>query len=328
MQKIVFLSALIVVGARVGMAQVAGSAGGFGGNASGNAGTSAVYGSNGDPAQNERNKRRDYNDGASTFIDGSILMNVKADEYVAVFGVMEEGKTPEEANEKMDATIASFKTSLRDFAIKDDDIFVDFVAQNRIYEYRIEGKLVIEELAGFELKKNVSIHFKDKLLVDKLAVAAARFQIFDLIKVDYLVKDMAAIQARLQAQTMGIIKRKVESYQNLLGIKSLDATQIVADKPSVYFPIEQYSSYVAAESQNVSVRFGDAVGIRKEARKSRTTYFKPLSGDSFDTVINPVIIEPVVQFTTYIKVKYETPEGRKRANQTAAQRRYGGFGGY
>ena len=307
MQKIVLLSLLLVAGTRAGFAQ-------FAGNAADNESSAATY--NSDPTQNERSKRRaNDNDGASTFIEGSILMNVKADEYVAIFGVIEEGKTPAAASDKMDATIANFKTSLRDLAIKDDDIFVDFVAQNRIYEYRVEEKIAVEEMSGFELKKNVSIHFKDKLLVDKLALAAARAQIYDLIKVDYVVKDREAIQAKLQVQTMAIIQRKAQSYEKLLGIKPLDATQVVADKPSVYFPIEQYSSYTAAESQSINLRYGNAVEIRKEARKSRTTYFKPLSGDGFDTVISPILIEPVVQFTTYIKVKFETPASRKKVRR-------------
>src|SRR6476619_7226339 len=41
----------------------------------------------------------------STFVDASVLLNVKADEYVAVFSVAAEGDTPAECNTKMDATI-------------------------------------------------------------------------------------------------------------------------------------------------------------------------------------------------------------------------------
>ncbi len=36
------------------------------------------------------------------------------------------------------------------------------------------GEIAREKLVGFELKKNVSIHFKDKMLIDKLVVAASR----------------------------------------------------------------------------------------------------------------------------------------------------------
>ena len=63
--------------------------------------------------------------------------------------------------------------------------FVDFMAQNKIYGFEVAGDIAREKLVGFELKKNVSIHYKDKTLLDKIVVAASRSQIFDLIKVDY-----------------------------------------------------------------------------------------------------------------------------------------------
>jgi hypothetical protein len=43
----------------------------------------------------------------------------------------------------------------------------------------------------------------------------------------------------------------------------------------------------------------------EQARKPRTFYFNALTGDGFDRVVNPVVLEPVVQFTLYVKVKYE-----------------------
>jgi hypothetical protein len=43
----------------------------------------------------------------------------------------------------------------------------------------------------------------------------------------------------------------------------------------------------------------------QSARKSRTFFFNALDADGFDQVINPVVIEPVVQFTLFLKVKYE-----------------------
>ncbi|RYG56679.1 DUF541 domain-containing protein, partial [bacterium] len=174
-----------------------------------------------------------------------------------------------------------------------------------------------EQLAGFVLKKNVSIHFKDKTLVDQLGVVAARSEIYDLIKVDYLVKDREAIKAQLQAQTFAIIKRKADLYQNALGLKLPPLTQIVLDKPSVYYPIEQYDSYKASEESSVTM--SNREYVIQNALKTSTVYFNPLSGADFDTVVNPTIIEPVVQFTTYIKVRYSSPQKRQRAT---------GFGGF
>lgn len=299
-----------MLGARAGLAQFGGSAaGGFGGSAAygGNAGSAATYGSNysRDPAANERAKRYpSYGEGAAraTFIDAGVLMNVRADEYVAVFAVSAQGATTAESNAKMQATLSSFKQSLRTLGVRDEDLFVDFVAQVRLYAYKIEEQTATEQLVGFELKKNVSIHFKDTLLLDKLAQAASGAGIYDLVKVDYVVREGAAIRERLREQAFLIIRRKAARYQDALGLKLSGPAQVLADLPSVYFPIEQYDSYTAQEAETVELRSSYNL-IR--ARKSRTSYFNPLSPNLFDVVINPVIIEPVVQFTSYIKVKYE-----------------------
>lgn len=308
MKKIVLLAGLMTVIAPMltpsGLAQVSGGVG-------------ANNGSGISPAETEASKRQAMpaelkDDGTSTFVEASILMNVQADEYVAVFGVTEEGKSPDEASTKMEATLAGFKEALKPLGIARENLFVDFVIQNRIYAYRIEGTLAREEITGFELKKNVSIHFKDKTLIDQLVIAAARSQIYDLIKVDYIVKDMAATQAKLQADTIDLLKSKSERYQKLLGVKLFGPMQIVADKPSVYYPVEQYDSYRASESENISTPYDRSRYTVQNARKSRTTYFNPLNGNGFDVVVNPVIIEPVIQFTTYLKVKYEAPKNRKK----------------
>ncbi len=311
MKIVLWTSLLLMASTHAALAQFGGGASG---NAGGFAGNSSAYGNTGStPAQIERSKRLIYSDSKdTTYIEGSILMNVKADEYVAVFAVMTEGKTPGDANLEMDTAIGNFRKSLQALGIQDADVFVDFVTQNRVYEYRLQENVAREELAGFELKKNISIHFQDKLLVDRLVSVAAESQIFDLVKVDYVIKDAAAIQARLQTQTLEIVKRKAAIYQSQLGIPLTSPVQIMLDKPSIYYPMEQYSSYTAAESENISVAYDRNRYTVQNARKSRTTYFNPLSGNDFDTVINPVIIEPVVQFTTYLRVRYATGKPPKK----------------
>ena len=107
---------------------------------------------------------------------------------------------------------------------------------------------------------------------------------------------------------MDIIRQKAALYGTNLGVKLPAPTQVMADSPGVYYPIDQYDSYGAAETERVSPSYNRSRATVISARKSRTTYFNPLDGNGFDAVINPVIVEPVVQFTTYIKVKYAAPK--------------------
>jgi uncharacterized protein YggE len=260
--------------------------------------------------QNERAKRGISRDeippAGSMFLEASVLMNVKADEYVALFGVSQEGATVQECGRKMDAALDRFTGELKQLGIGPNDLYVDFVAQNKIYGYEVTSDIAREKLTGFELKKNVAIHYQDKTLLDRLILAASRCEIYDLIKVDYVVRDTAAVQDRLMTEAARIVKQKVARYERLLGIKLPHPAQVYAEKPSIYYPTEMYDSYVAAESEDVTSGYYRQKYIVQGARKGRTFFFNPLNAKGFDMVINPVVIEPVVQFTLYLKVRYDT----------------------
>lgn len=241
----------------------------------------------------------------SMFVEADVLMNVKADEYVAVFGVAQNGETVAECTEKIDAVVKEFTESLRMLRIGKEDIFVDFIAQPKIFTFELAGDIAREKLAGFEVKKNLSIRYSDPAMLDKLVVAAARSRIYDLIKVDYVVNDISAVQEKLMKEAAATVKTKISRYESLLGITVHTPAQVYAERMAIHYPADMYDSYVAAESEAVQVPPNNQKYIVERARKGKTFVFNGLDGDGFDKVVNPVIVEPVVQFTLYLKVKYE-----------------------
>jgi len=294
---------VLTLAARAGIAQVGGNVG---------------YGQAGGRAraeQNERAKRQLTREempptDTSMFIDASVLMNVKADEFVATFGLAVQAETVETCQEKMIATIAAFTEALKPLGIGPEALFVDFTAQTKVYDYKVEGNLAREQFAGFELKKTVAVRYRDKALIDRLVIAASKAKVYDLVKVDYVVNDLAPIHERLAEAAAAVIKAKAARHERLLGIKHHAPPQVYAERTSAYFPCEMYDSYTAGESQAVSGGL-DRVGTTTQSlRKSRTFYYNPLSAEGFDRVIDPVVLEPVVQFTLYLKLRYKLEKGR------------------
>jgi uncharacterized protein YggE len=264
----------------------------------------------------ERAKRAVSKDDApptatSMFVEASVLMNVAADEHVAVFAVQQECAAVPECNKKMDAVVASFVGSLAPLGVRAEDTFVDFAAQNKIYGFQIMGSVAREELVGFELKKNVSVRFRDHKLLDQLVIAASRANIFDLVKVDYVVRDTAAVQERLMEEAARVVRRKAARYEKLFEVRLAGPPQVYAERPSVHYPTELYDSYTAHESEGVEYNYDRNRHTVQRARKGRTFFFNPLTADGFDAVVNPVVISPVVQFTLYLKVKYELEPARR-----------------
>jgi uncharacterized protein YggE len=289
---------ILTLAARAGIAQVGGNVG---------------YGQVGGRAradQNERAKRHLTREempptDTTMFVDASVLMNVKADEFVATFGVAEEAETVESCHEKMEATVAAFTEAIRPLGVGPGALFVDFAAQTKVYGYKVEGTLAREHLVGFELKKTIAVRYRDKALIDRLVVAASRAKVYDLIKVDYVVTDLAPIQERLAEAAAAVVKAKAARHERLLGIKLRAVPQVYAERSSAYFPTDMYDSYTAGESEAVSGGPDRSRTTVQSLRKSRTFYFNPLNADGFDRVIDPVVLEPVVQFTLYLKLRYE-----------------------
>jgi len=279
--------------ASLGIAQVGGGSAAF----------SQRSRSGADEARANELAKRNVPFGEGRFIDASVLMNVKPDEYVAVFGISEEGKTLALAQSGMDAAVRDFTASLRQLKVNPSEIFVDFVAQNRIYGYDVSKENLAKEIVvGFEVKKNISIRYKDYALLDKMTAAASKSGIFDLVKVDYVVKDIAAARRRIMEEAAKVIKTKMEEQEQLLGVKVGQPTQVMPSHLSVYYPVEMYDSYVAQESEEV---YGYRQGMTvQRARKPRTFYYNPLAAKDFDVAVNPSLIEPAVQFAIYVRVKY------------------------
>jgi uncharacterized protein YggE len=248
----------------------------------------------------------------SSYVDAGILLNQAADSYVAVFSIASDGATPADCGAKSAATLKALTAELAPLGIAAADLAVDWVAQTKVYGYELEGNILQEKLVGYELKENVAVPYRDAAMLEGMTLAAARAQVFDLVKVDYVVKDLAAVHERLMAAASDVIRAKVASYEKLLGIKLVPPVQILAERSAVYYPARLYDNYSAQETEAVGSTSDRQRYTIHGARKSTTFFYNGLDGDGFDTVINPVVTAPQVQFTLYLKLKYEVAGAKGR----------------
>jgi hypothetical protein len=231
------------------------------------------------------------------FVDAKILTSLETTGYVAVFGLMQQAEKVGDANRKLGEQISAFLRSIAPLGIRPEDTYVDFVTQERVYDFAVKGSTAREKLSGFQLKENLMIRYKDHALLDKIVPLAAQEGIFDLIKVDYVTEDLNAIRARMSAESQKIIREKVEAYGKL-GIK-LTPVSVAAESFDTFQPAEAYNSYHAFESGSVDGNFRVV-----EQRKNSTLYFEALSPGKFDTVLTPIDLQPRVQATYFLRIKY------------------------
>jgi len=231
------------------------------------------------------------------FLDAKILTSVETKEYVAVFGLAQEGDTVQAASKKLHDQVAVFQRGLSALGIRPEDTFVDFITQNRVYDYVVKGSTAREKVSGFQIKENFAIRYKDRALLDQIVPLAAQGGIFDLIKVDYVTADLGPVRAQMLAEAQKVLKQKEETYAKL-GLK-LNVASVSAENFDTFQVFEAYNSYKAFEAANVDDTYRVV-----ERRKNSTFYFEPLAPGKFDTVLNPIGLGPAVQCTLYLRVKY------------------------
>jgi len=232
-------------------------------------------------------------------VEASVLLNLKPDAFVAVFGVQNDALSPTESNVRVDAKVSSFERSLGSLGVPQSDIFVDFITQNRVYDFAMQGNQAVEKSSGFETKKTIAVRYKSRDMLEKIIAAAASSEIFDLIKVDYIVSDFDAVQKRLFDEGVEVIKAKEAKYIKAFGTR-LEPVGLANEKYNAFYPGERYQRYQAYETGNAYATGGSVL-----QRKSFTFYYQPLSGNDFDRMINPIGVEPLVQFTLYLRMDYD-----------------------
>jgi hypothetical protein len=195
--------------------------------------------------------------------------------------------------------VNAFLASLGKLGVKTNDVYVDFISQNRVYDFVVANNTARETQTGFEVKKNVSVRYKEQMLLDELLAAAAKAEIFDLVKVDYVIRDMTGQRQKLLTEASRIIQKKESDHNRLFAVKKR-SLEVYQEKYNAFFPTESYSSYTAFETGEVYR--GNMPVVTK--RKTRTSYYDPLDPAEFDLVIGQTGGEPMVQLTLFLKMKY------------------------
>ena len=232
------------------------------------------------------------------FIEAKVLTSVETKEYVAVFGLAQEADSLQKANKKLQEQIAAFRSGLSALGISPEDTYLDFVTQNRVYDYQVKGSTAREKVTGFQVKENFFVRYKDPKLLDQITPIAAQAGIFDLIKVDYVTSDLNDVRAQMAEEAMKVLKQKEESYTKL-GLK-LQPVTVTAENFEAFQPSEAYNSYKAYETGNVDENDYRVV----ERRKNSTFFYEPLRPGQFDKVLSPAGLLPQVQCTFVLRVKY------------------------
>ncbi len=250
------------------------------------------------------------------------LSNQKANAYTAIFSVTQAGKTADETNTLLNNRLNGFLADLKNLGIPAVDIYVDMVNFLPKYEYDVSKKLFSRKTyteipKGFELQKNIHIRYTNPTLLEQIVTAAARQEIYDIVKVDYFVNNSESIYSQLRETTFKYLQ-KIESQYKTIGIRLDSAYVVTAENAWVAYPINRYESYQAFSTQRLDIDENSKVNT---ADKLTSRFYNAVPANDYDIVINPEILEPAVQFSYNLVVRFTIPE-RLPAQKTVVKKEF------
>jgi len=248
-------------------------------------------------------------------VDVKALQNVSATTYTAIFNVSQIGPSAEMTNQLMKERIDQIKNRLNAKGITQNNIAIDVISFIPIYEVEVTKKLFsktyTEVPKGFELQQNIHIQFTKTNQFESILEACAKSEVYNLVKVDYFIENIQAVYKNLQNQLLKLIEDK-KAYYKVLGFDMSNYNVAIADDKYCYFPKDFYQSYQAYNS--VSFEALDKNKGVTTAKKQTSYYYQPLTYENYDVVINPSILEPVVQIGMNIKLVF-TPKPKEKKEQ-------------
>ena len=193
------------------------------------------------------------------------------------------------------------------------EAFVDMISFVPMYEYETEKKVFSKRTynevpMGFELKQNLHIKINEASRLNELITLLTNNEIYDLVRMDYYSSQLETVKKELKDKVKSAFAEKQKAYETTLGESFASAEKKVIDGFLYISPTEQYSSYEAYSSASLQ---GKRAGNVVQANKSTTQYYRPIANRDFDVVLNPIIVEPMIQVVYEIKMSINRPDKYK-----------------
>ena len=250
------------------------------------------------------------------------LLNVLPTKYVAVFNVLQIGPTQLEAERLLRERLGSFTRGLRAAGFDTTTFRTDVISLVPRYETEVEKRLFSKRYnevpAGFELQKTISIPYPQAAQLNTVLQLAGPAEIYDLVKVDVFVPDALKSREELRTACLAAFKTKEKAYIAAgIGLDTLRKTFGEAD--ATIYPSTRYSRYQAASRPSFEALRKGLLGTSKvnvtEAAQNTVYYYDPVAYDQYDVVLNPVVTQPVVQYSYTFTVRYQPRRQQKSANK-------------
>lgn len=251
------------------------------------------------------------------------IYNEKATSKLAVFSVLQLGKSAEEATDLIDERILFVKNQLKEFK-QEIDIVTDMISFVPVYEFEEEKRIFNpktynEKPSGFELRKNLIIKYKDTNDLNQILKICAQQEIYDLAKVDYVSIHHEKIRDEIQAKATEEFKVLLNNYSTIMNVDLTKKEKIIQEGYNIVYPMESYRNYQAYSQASLNLGKGEMVN---SVTKNTTQYYNAVLPKPHAFVINADITEPTMQYIYELTVTIRLKEDLLPSNTIQKNNKY------
>lgn len=251
------------------------------------------------------------------------IYNEKATSKLAVFSVLQVGKTAEEATDLIDERINLVKSQLKLFK-SEIEVVTDMISFVPVYEFEEEKRIFNpktynEKPSGFELRKNLIVKYNETNDLNQILKICARNEIYDLAKVDYVSVNHEKIRDEIQAKAMEEFKVLLMNYSEIMNVDLTQKEKILQEGYNIVYPMESYRNYQAYSQASLNLEKGETV---KRIVKNTTQYYNAVLPKPHAFVINADITEPTMQYIYDLTVTIRLKEDLLPKNTLQKNNKY------
>lgn len=246
-----------------------------------------------------------YSNDSTLIITSRVLMNQQANHYLLTVGANQLGKTVIQANEGLNVRIDNVLKKIKRLGVDNSDVTVDFISETKQYDHIITNDRITEFFDGFSIRKNIIIKVDQLTKIDAIIQFCSEEEIHDIIKVDYVSKDLEMINDKLFAEAIKINDKKKERFEATSSVVLTGESRLSSEKFNVHYPKNLYKKYSEAfESSLSEIQYNN--NFAKRVRKETTYYYDGVETElGVDKIIDDISPVIGVQYVLEIQMVYK-----------------------
>ncbi len=247
-----------------------------------------------------------YSTDTTLVVTSKVLLNKKAEFYVITISVNGTAKTVIEANKITNSKIEKIINKVNKLGITNNDLYVDFVSETKMYDHTITDKEIKEYLDGFSIRKNLIIKTTELSNIDKIIDYCSEQEVYDIVKVDYKSEDLEKINQELFDEALTISKTKVKRFSENSSIQIAENYRIASESFKIYYPKNLYKQYNEAFETSLVNDYYSSSYTKKEVRKERTFYYDGIDTEiGVDKIIDEIFPIVGIQYIFELVIVYD-----------------------